>query len=72
MLNKKELKMRRIEPLWTLSGIYTFLDLNVTVKVSNRLTLQISRFQFFTGQTPDRTNCLTPLVHTRRGVTISG
>ena len=43
MLNKKELKMRRIELLWTLSGIYSyvhfFLDLNVTVKVSNRLTL---------------------------------
>ena len=41
MLNKKELKMQRIEPLWTLSGTHTdfFLDLNVTVEVSNRLTL---------------------------------
>ena len=43
-----------------------FLDLNVTVEVSNRLTLQISRF--LTGQAPDRTNCLTPLAHTRRRV----
>ena len=43
MLNKKELKMQRIEPLWTLRYTYMytdfFLDLNVTVKVSNRLTL---------------------------------
>ena len=72
MVNKKELKMQRIELLWTLSGTHTqifFLDLNVTVEVSNRLTLQISRFQnCFTGQTPDRTNCLTPLAHTRRRV----
>ena len=50
MVNKKELKMQRIEPLWKLSGTHTqifFLDLNVTVEVSNRLTLQISRFQNF-------------------------
>ena len=49
MVNKKELKMQRIEPLWKPSGTHTqifFLDLNVTVEVSNRLTLQISRFHW--------------------------
>ena len=45
MVNKKELKMQRIEPLWTLSGTQDFfLDLNESVEVSNRLTLQMSNF----------------------------
>ena len=41
--------MQRVEPLWKLSGTHTqifFLDLNVTVEVSNRLTLQISIFHW--------------------------
>ena len=58
MLNKKKLEMRRIEPLWSLSGIHAqifFYIFNVIVKISSRLTLQISRLQFFfTGQTDDR------------------
>ena len=50
MLNKKKLEMRRIEPLWSLSGIHAqiFLNIfNVIVEISSRLTLQISRLQFF-------------------------
>ena len=45
--NKKALDMRRIEPLWSLSGTQTqifFLDF---VEISNRLTLQIARILFF-------------------------
>ena len=49
MVNKKELKMQRIERLWTLSGTHTqfFSGFECNVEVSNRLTLQISRFQNF-------------------------
>ena len=42
LLNKKELHMRRMEPLWQLSGTHPdifFFDFNVTVVFSNRLTL---------------------------------
>ena len=46
MLNKKKLEMRRIEPLWSLSGIHVQI-FHVIVKISSCLTLQISRLQFF-------------------------
>ena len=40
MLNKKELDMRQIDPLRSVSGTHTlFLYLNVTVGFNNRSTL---------------------------------
>ena len=41
LLNKKELEIQRMESLWRLSGTHLdiFLDFNVTVVFSNRLTL---------------------------------
>ena len=37
-VNKKELEMWRIEPLWSLSGTHTLI-FNAIVKFSNRSTL---------------------------------
>ena len=37
-VNKKELEMWRIEPLWSLSGTHTLI-FNVIVEFSNRSTL---------------------------------
>ena len=54
MLNKKKLEMRRVEPLWSLSGTHSpifFYIFNVIVEISSRLT---SRLFFFTGQTDNR------------------
>ena len=39
LLNKKELQMQRMEPLWQLSGTHPDIDFNVTVVFSNCLTL---------------------------------
>ena len=41
LLNKKELQMQRMEPLWQLSGAHPdiYFDFNVTVVFSNRSTL---------------------------------
>ena len=68
MLNKKELGMRQIEPLWSVSGTHTSFVLKLLYCFfSNHLTPQLYRVKFYVHRQTDRserTGGLPPWVPT--------
>ena len=81
LLNKKELDIRRQESFWSLSGTHTsifwrFQLLTPALRLLQPLNRPLERFFkiFYDRQRQrqtNKTNCLTPLAHTRCGVKIA-